>query len=256
MKRSEATRRLEQLLRNAAGGGRYVSRIREIWVFGSYARGAAEVGDIDLDVEYEHDDALGIELVQALSYGRDPHAGLNRELRGAQRIFQIHYGHAAGPRAAHPAPAAKPGQRTGPAGNARGRTRRADRRAASERAHGAAGRIALGRDEPEAAGRPRRRRLPRAAGDRSAPPAPARRARARRPRATGRRRPRRRWTRRRRRAPRRRRQPLARGRQPEPDRATRGGRAAPGGTAQGCFSIIGSSAASGTWRFRASPLPL
>ena len=46
MRRSEATRRLEQLLRNAAGGGRYSSRIREIWVFGSYARGATEVGEI------------------------------------------------------------------------------------------------------------------------------------------------------------------------------------------------------------------
>jgi hypothetical protein len=48
MRRSEATRRLEQLLANAAGGGRYSARIREIWVFGSYARGAGEVGDIDL----------------------------------------------------------------------------------------------------------------------------------------------------------------------------------------------------------------
>jgi hypothetical protein len=93
MRRSEATRRLEQLLGNAAGGGRYVPRIREIWVFGSYARGAAEVGDIDLDVEYHHDRELSTEFVRALSYGRDPHAGFNRELRGAQRIFQIHYGH-------------------------------------------------------------------------------------------------------------------------------------------------------------------
>jgi Nucleotidyltransferase domain len=92
VRRSEATRRLERLLRNAAGSGRYSSRIREIWVFGSYARGATEVGDIDLDVEYEHDRELNIEAVQALSYGRDPHAGFNRELRGAQRIFQLHYG--------------------------------------------------------------------------------------------------------------------------------------------------------------------
>ncbi|MGB2952508.1 MAG: nucleotidyltransferase domain-containing protein, partial [Gaiellaceae bacterium] len=67
MRRSEATRRLEQLLRNAAAGGGYVTRIREIWVFGSYARGALEVGDIDLDVEYEHDRELSIEAVRALS---------------------------------------------------------------------------------------------------------------------------------------------------------------------------------------------
>jgi hypothetical protein len=92
VRRAEATGRLEQLLQRAAAGGRYAGRIREIWVFGSYARGAAEVGDIDLDVEYEHDGELGTELVRALSYGRDPYAGFNRELRGTQRIFQIHYG--------------------------------------------------------------------------------------------------------------------------------------------------------------------
>jgi hypothetical protein len=92
VRRSEATRRLEQLLANAAGGGRYVRRIREIWVFGSYARGAGEVGDIDLDVEYANDRELSMEAVRALSHGRDPHAGFNRELRGTQRIFQLHYG--------------------------------------------------------------------------------------------------------------------------------------------------------------------
>lgn len=92
MRRSEATRRLEQLLANAADGGRYSAQIRAIWVFGSYARGAAEVGDIDLDVEYANDRELSMEAVRALSHGRDPHAGFNRELRGSQRIFQLHYG--------------------------------------------------------------------------------------------------------------------------------------------------------------------
>jgi predicted nucleotidyltransferase len=28
-------------------------RVREVWLFGSYARGALEVGDVDLAVEFD-----------------------------------------------------------------------------------------------------------------------------------------------------------------------------------------------------------
>lgn len=51
MKRSEATKRINGFLgRLVSGEGRYVSRVREVWVFGSFARGALEVGDIDVAV--------------------------------------------------------------------------------------------------------------------------------------------------------------------------------------------------------------
>ena len=41
VKRLEATKRIEALLgRLARGEGRYVPRVREVWIFGSYARGA------------------------------------------------------------------------------------------------------------------------------------------------------------------------------------------------------------------------
>jgi hypothetical protein len=54
MKRSEATKRINGLLgRVVSGEGRYVSRVREVWVFGSFARGALEVGDIDVAVEFD-----------------------------------------------------------------------------------------------------------------------------------------------------------------------------------------------------------
>ena len=54
MKRSGATRRIEGLLKRVANGdGRYLPRVREVWIFGSYARGALEVGDIDLAVEFD-----------------------------------------------------------------------------------------------------------------------------------------------------------------------------------------------------------
>jgi predicted nucleotidyltransferase len=30
-----------------------VPRVREVWIFGSYARGALELGDVDLAVEFD-----------------------------------------------------------------------------------------------------------------------------------------------------------------------------------------------------------
>ncbi len=54
MNRSQATKRVDSLLARAASGeGRYLPRVREVWVFGSYARGALEVGDVDLAVEFD-----------------------------------------------------------------------------------------------------------------------------------------------------------------------------------------------------------
>jgi predicted nucleotidyltransferase len=54
VKRSEATRRVGGLLeRVVSGEGRYLPRVREVWIFGSYARGALEVGNVDLAVEFD-----------------------------------------------------------------------------------------------------------------------------------------------------------------------------------------------------------
>jgi predicted nucleotidyltransferase len=41
---------LERVVR---ADGRYLGRVREVWIFGSYARGALEVGDVDLAVEFD-----------------------------------------------------------------------------------------------------------------------------------------------------------------------------------------------------------
>jgi predicted nucleotidyltransferase len=54
MKRSVAMKRIEDLLgRVVTGEGSYLPRVREVWIFGSYARGALEVGDVDLAVEFD-----------------------------------------------------------------------------------------------------------------------------------------------------------------------------------------------------------
>lgn len=49
-----------------------MSMIREVYLFGSFARGAAEPNDVDLDIELDRDDRWKSTLIRALSYGRDP----------------------------------------------------------------------------------------------------------------------------------------------------------------------------------------
>jgi hypothetical protein len=93
VKRAEATKRIEGLLeRVAAGEGRYLPRVREVFVFGSYARGALEVGDVDLDVEFDQTQKeAGIWFATLLAGGFDHLGALRQELRGNQRILQIQF---------------------------------------------------------------------------------------------------------------------------------------------------------------------
>jgi predicted nucleotidyltransferase len=92
VKRSEATRRIEGLLdRVATGEGRYLPRVRGVWVFGSYARGALVVGDVDLAVEFDQTgDEAGRWFATLLAGGFDHLGALRRELRGNQRVLELH----------------------------------------------------------------------------------------------------------------------------------------------------------------------
>lgn len=93
MKRPEATRRIEALLERVAKGERhYLPRVREVWIFGSYARGALEVGDVDLAVEFDQTkDEAGRWFATLLAGGFDHLGALRRELRGSQRALEIHF---------------------------------------------------------------------------------------------------------------------------------------------------------------------
>jgi len=48
--RARATRKLRDVLERLATGGDELAAVREVWAFGSYARGAQQVGDVDLHV--------------------------------------------------------------------------------------------------------------------------------------------------------------------------------------------------------------
>jgi Nucleotidyltransferase domain len=93
VKRPEATKRVEGLLARVVGGnGSYLPRVREVWIFGSYARGALEVDDVDLAVEFDQTkDEAGIWFATLMAGGFDHLGALRRELRGNQRALEIHF---------------------------------------------------------------------------------------------------------------------------------------------------------------------
>jgi hypothetical protein len=93
VKRSEATKRVEGLLARVVGGnGSQLPRVRVVWIFGSYARGALDVGDVDLAVEFDQTkEEAGIWFATLMAGGFDHLGALRRELRGNQRALEIHF---------------------------------------------------------------------------------------------------------------------------------------------------------------------
>lgn len=92
MKRKQATERVEQLLARVFGGeGQYLPRVSEVAVFGSYARGALEVHDVDLAIRFDltekEDQQWFIEEFSGYRSGRHH---LRDELRGKQRVLSLH----------------------------------------------------------------------------------------------------------------------------------------------------------------------
>ncbi|MEU7909311.1 nucleotidyltransferase domain-containing protein [Actinoplanes sp. NPDC049118] len=59
--------------------------VREVYVFGSFARGAPQPGDVDLNVEFDRDDRWSSEFVEALSNGYDPRRVFRQALVGRKR---------------------------------------------------------------------------------------------------------------------------------------------------------------------------
>jgi hypothetical protein len=90
LRRSQATRRIEDVLRRVLPGGPYASRVSSLYINGSYARGALEVGDIDLVVEFEQSDWERVCWVNdALAGRRNRYLEFERELRGDWRSVDV-----------------------------------------------------------------------------------------------------------------------------------------------------------------------
>ncbi|WP_245685142.1 nucleotidyltransferase domain-containing protein [Streptomyces exfoliatus] len=69
-----------------------LSLVRQIWLFGSFARGAPEPHDVDVAVRFERDEQMTHLIVQSLLSGRgNPYAPLRRALAGTSRGLQLQF---------------------------------------------------------------------------------------------------------------------------------------------------------------------
>ncbi|MFE7272420.1 nucleotidyltransferase domain-containing protein [Streptomyces sp. NPDC057623] len=91
MKRERATELLHEMLDRLEEGDRPLDLVDEVYVFGSYARGALEPGDLDVAVVHHTDTEFTEDVVGAIIYGRDPMAGMKRALKGNRRGFQFQF---------------------------------------------------------------------------------------------------------------------------------------------------------------------
>ncbi|MGJ5751634.1 nucleotidyltransferase-like protein [Streptomyces puniciscabiei] len=91
MKRQRATELLQEMLGNLEQGRRPLDLVDEVYVFGSYARGALEPGDLDVSVVHRTDTDFAEDVVSALMYGRDPMADMKRALKGNRRGIQFQF---------------------------------------------------------------------------------------------------------------------------------------------------------------------
>lgn len=86
MKREQATLLLKELVGRAAGDTWPASLVQSVHVFGSYARGAPNPGDVDVAVTFNNRDQRWSEhFSNALIEGRDAYTVLRMALRGRRR---------------------------------------------------------------------------------------------------------------------------------------------------------------------------
>lgn len=92
MKRRRATALLEDLLGRVGGDEWPVRLVEAVYVFGSYARGATELGEVDVIVDFNRDMRWASHFVHCMSYGKNPLTIINRALKGNSRSISIIYG--------------------------------------------------------------------------------------------------------------------------------------------------------------------
>lgn len=68
-----------------------LSLVTDLYVFGSFARGAIEPHDVDIDVEFKIDQRWAEHFTGCLAYGRDPHSPIRRALAGGRRGCQFQF---------------------------------------------------------------------------------------------------------------------------------------------------------------------
>jgi predicted nucleotidyltransferase len=86
--REKATAALSALLQTISDGGRYADCVTAVHVFGSYARGALAVGDVDVNIEYDAklDAVVEREVLDMLVSGRDWNTPFRKALKPARAL--------------------------------------------------------------------------------------------------------------------------------------------------------------------------
>lgn len=85
MKREQATVMLEEVLDRLEQGQWPLTLVEEIHLFGSYSRGALEVGDIDVCVQHTTDERWLQHSLHASINGKDGYVPMRQALRGRRR---------------------------------------------------------------------------------------------------------------------------------------------------------------------------
>ena len=93
VKRERAVELAEHLLRNLDASQREwpLSLLTEVYVFGSFARGALAPHDLDVDVEYKGDEQWTEHFVSSVPYGRDPYSPVRSMLTTGKRGYQFQF---------------------------------------------------------------------------------------------------------------------------------------------------------------------
>ncbi|WP_333773085.1 nucleotidyltransferase domain-containing protein [Streptomyces sp. IBSBF 3136] len=91
MKRERATGLLQDMITRLEQGGWPLGLVDEVYVFGSYARGALEPNDVDVVIEHGTDRRWLGESLDASINGRDSYVGMKQALRGRARGMSFQF---------------------------------------------------------------------------------------------------------------------------------------------------------------------
>ncbi|MFG3489996.1 hypothetical protein [Streptomyces sp. NPDC047972] len=91
MKRERATTILNEMLERLEQNAWPLDLVTEIYLFGSYIRGALEVGDIDVVVQHTTDERWTQQSLHAFFGGRDSYTPMRQALRGNRRGISFQF---------------------------------------------------------------------------------------------------------------------------------------------------------------------
>ncbi|MGW3041175.1 nucleotidyltransferase domain-containing protein [Kitasatospora sp. NPDC001159] len=91
MKRDRATELVQAMLTRLDCGERPLDLVEEVYLFGSYVRGALDPHDVDVAVQHAVDEAFARHQVSAMLAGRDPYASMKKALVGSTRGLSLQF---------------------------------------------------------------------------------------------------------------------------------------------------------------------